>query len=178
MLMAAQQRYPYAGIILNDIGPEIHQEGLARLKSYAGKSSPVKSWEDAAAQTRRLNEVAFPHYSQQQWLRFARQLYAENGEGVPVLSYDPGIATAIERDPNSAVPEDLWDLFRATREFPTLLIHGAISDILHSDCVKQMQKENPAMRVAEIDGIGHAPMLDEPQSLSAIRKFLSDKPDR
>ena len=33
--------------VINDIGPEIAQEGLDRIKSYVGVAGPFENWEEA-----------------------------------------------------------------------------------------------------------------------------------
>ena len=51
-----------------------------------------------------------------------------------------------------------------------------MSDLLGADIAARMQKAAPDMRYAEIPDIGHAPMLDEPESKAAIFEFLRDVP--
>ncbi len=172
MLMIAKDSSQFAGVIMNDIGPEVDQAGLDRIKGYADKYITINNWDDAAEQTRILNEVAFPHYTKENWMEFAHQLYAEDDNGVPQKLYDQDIFTAIANASENAVPPDLWGLFRLTNSLPTLLIRGETSDILHSDCAAKMQEENPTMIFAEIKAIGHAPMLNEPDTVNAIKNFL------
>ncbi|GMG87556.1 alpha/beta fold hydrolase [Biformimicrobium ophioploci] len=173
MIMVAMQREKIAGLVLNDIGPEVHEEGLARIKSYVGKTAPAKTWEDAAATVKELNSVAFPNYSPEDWMRMARQLYTENEQGVPVLAYDPAIAKPISADGEAAVPPDLWPLFEGLKGLPSLTIRGALSDILAKPCFEEMQARLPEMAAAEIPECGHAPALDEPDSVNAIDTFLN-----
>ena len=37
-----------------------------------------------------------------------------------------------------------------------------------------MKKAAPAMAYAEVPGVGHAPMLDEPEARAAIFEFLAE----
>src|SRR5215472_4417031 len=60
MVLAAMQPGIVAGIVLNDVGPEIDPEGLERIRSYAGKSPPVTSWPQAVAQVRAIYGAAWP----------------------------------------------------------------------------------------------------------------------
>ena len=50
MLLAATQPALVAGIVLNDVGPEVDRAGLERIRGYAGKAAPVRSWPEAVAQ--------------------------------------------------------------------------------------------------------------------------------
>src|SRR3954466_8912744 len=47
MILATMAPHRIAGAILNDVGPELSQEGLDRIKSYAGKDVRFKSWKQA-----------------------------------------------------------------------------------------------------------------------------------
>ena len=49
MVVAATTPQVLAGVILNDVGPEVAAEGLKRISTYVGKSAPVSSWAEAAA---------------------------------------------------------------------------------------------------------------------------------
>ena len=56
---------------------------------------------------------------------------------------------------------------------PTLVVRGGTSDLLSPAIVDRMKKAAPAMAYAEVPGVGHAPMLDEPEARAAIFEFLA-----
>lgn len=173
MMMLAMKPKKIIGLVLNDIGPEVATEGLERIKSYVGKSKPVKTWEDAVTRVMSTSKAAFPKFTTQDWKNFTHRLYSENAQGQPMLSYDPAIAVPIAKDNDNAVPPNLWPLFAAVKNVPSLLIRGALSDILSMDCVKEMQVRVPTMGFVNIADVGHAPILDEPVAVSAIKEFLT-----
>lgn len=173
MVMNALRPGAFAGVILNDIGPEVNPAGLDRIKGYVGKGAPVATWQEAVAQVRAINQDAFPHYGEDHWQRFARRLYAEDEAGVPRLLYDPAIAQPMAESDASAVPADLWPVFAQLDRVPLLLIRGELSDILSTDTVAEMRRRKPDLRYLEVPGVGHAPMLDEPEAVAAIRAFLA-----
>ncbi|MEE4191271.1 MAG: alpha/beta hydrolase [Halieaceae bacterium] len=174
MIMAAMQPQRLRAVIMNDIGPVVNPEGLERIKDYVGKSGPVGSWGEAVAQQKAINGKEFPDFSEQQWLDFCHALYRENDEGIPVLAYDPAISQPMTEDQDAAVPPDLWPAFDALKPIPTLVIRGVLSDILAEDCVAEMQSRKPDLSVAQIPNRGHAPILDEPDSIAAIDRFLEE----
>jgi len=55
---------------------------------------------------------------------------------------------------------------------PCLVIRGEISDILSEEIIDRMCLVKPDLKRVTIRERGHAPMLDEPDSLVAIDKFL------
>lgn len=172
-IMAAMEPARIRGMIVNDIGPVVAQEGLDRIKGYVGKSRPVANWDEAIKQARELNEMAFPDFSEAEWEDFTRGLYRDEG-GVPVLAYDPAIAQPMKEENGAAVPPDLWPLFEASADIPLLLLRGETSDILAPETVKQMSDKHPRMRFVEVPARGHAPTLNEPVAREAIDRFLAD----
>jgi len=175
MALAAMKTRVVAAAILNDIGPQVSPEGLARIAAYSGQPVETPTWAAAAAYARRINAVALPHYSDADWDAFARRTFREGTEGSPVLDYDPDIAVPIRAAGARALAPNLWPYFRRlARKRPTLLIRGATSDLLGADIAARMQKAAPDMAYAEVPGVGHAPMLDEPEARSAIFAFLRD----
>ena len=177
MMMAASARELIAGIALNDIGPEVDPRGLARIQGYVGKTAPVQTWQDAAATVKTLNALAFPDYTQADWVQMAHQLYRENAEGIPELAYDPAISKPISVDTAAAVPPDLWPLFESLRGLPTLALRGALSDILSENCFAEMQRRLPEILAAEIPNRGHAPALNEATAIAAIDRFVESVTD-
>lgn len=174
LLMAATRPQALAGVVLNDIGPEIDPAGVARIQSYAGRLPPVRSWNDAAAQMKMTFGLAMPEYTQQQWLAFARQSFDEGEDGVPRLAADPKIGDAIRSIPAPpGATEAMWLALGQLRNIPALALRGAHSDLLSAATFERMSREVPNMVAVTVPNRGHAPQLDEPDSLRAIDSFLS-----
>ncbi|WP_300578357.1 alpha/beta hydrolase [Phenylobacterium sp.] len=177
MTLATMRPDLIAGAILNDIGPEIATEGLTRIGGYVGSGDPASSWAEAAERTRAINGSAQPHLTDADWDRFARRTWREAEPGKLVLDYDPAIAQAFSAAPAGTPSPDLWPLFMALAiNRPMLLVRGGASDLLTEGTAARMQALAPQMRRVDIDGVGHAPTLDEPAARRAIADFLADAP--
>ena len=174
LLLAAQAPQLVAAAVLNDIGPEIAPEGLARISAYTGEVPQIESWADAVAYTARINGAAFPAYGPAEWEVFARRLFREQG-GRWALDYDPEIAAPIKATPPEQPAPDIWPLFdNLAKDRPLLLVRGVLSDLLATTTRDQMSARAPHMRVAEVAGVGHAPTLSEPEATGALAAFLSE----
>jgi pimeloyl-ACP methyl ester carboxylesterase len=171
MVLGAMQPHQVAGIVLNDVGPEVDPHGLERIRGYAGKSTPMHSWEQAVAHVRSIYGSAWPGLSDERWERIARLSYRANAQGLPEADADPLIAELL-RDTQAAAP-DLWPLWGVLAKVPILAIRGAQSDILNAATLARMQREKPDLEVLEVANRGHAPLLDEPECLTAIDEFLA-----
>ncbi len=171
MLLAATQPALVAGIVLNDVGPEVDRAGLERIRGYAGKAAPVRSWPEAVATVRSVYGSALPGLSDERWERMARQSYRADAQGVPQADADALIGEPL-RNSDSAAP-DLWPLWGALAKVPMLAIRGAHSDILSAATLTRMQREKPDLQVLTVADRGHTPLLDEPECLGAIERFLS-----
>jgi pimeloyl-ACP methyl ester carboxylesterase len=160
-----------AGIVLNDIGPEIDPVGVARIKAYAGKLPPVRSWDEAVAQLRGVFSAAWPGLSDDTWARLARRSYREDASRTPIFECDPKVGEALRAD--SEAGGDLWPQWAQLGTLPVLAIRGALSDILSASTFARMQREKPDLVPLTVAGRGHAPLLDEPECLAAIDAFLA-----
>ncbi len=58
------------------------------------------------------------------------------------------------------------------RRIPALALRGEHSDVLSQATFDRMAREKPDLVRVTVPGIGHAPMLDEPESVAAIDAFL------
>lgn len=175
MALAAVRSKAIAAAIINDVGPEVAKEGLARIAAYTGQPVDTPTWAEAAAYARRTNEVAFPHYTDADWAAFARRVFTEGPEGAPILNYDPDIMVPIKAAGAKALVPSLWPMFgRLARGRPVLLVRGETSDLLSPAIAAKMKKRAPKMDYVEVPGVGHAPMLDEPEAKAAIFPFLGE----
>ena len=174
ILMAAMRPQLLAGVVLNDIGPEVDPAGVARIQSYAGRLPQVRNWDDAAAQMKMTFGLALPEYSEQQWRAFARQSFDEGEGGVPRLAADPKIGDAVRSIPvPPGAAQAMWLALGRLRDIPALALRGAHSDLLSAATFERMGTEVPSMVTVTVSNRGHAPQLDEPDSLRAIDALLA-----
>jgi pimeloyl-ACP methyl ester carboxylesterase len=170
MTMGAMEPQRVAGVVLNDIGPEVEQAGLRRIAGYVGQLRAVRDWTEAIAQTKSIYGLALPGLTEKQWEHYARCGYRENDGGVPVPDYDPSIAEVFRR--STAPGPDLWPLFRQLAGVPMLAIRGGLSDILSLGTLNRMIREKANLSHVTLPHRGHAPLLDEPECLMKIGEFL------
>lgn len=170
MAMAAAQPHRVAGVVMNDIGPDIDPVGIARIKSYTGKQAPVRDWNDAIRQTRDTYGEWLPGLSDEFWARFVRRSYREDETGSPRLDMDENIGRAIrEIGPQTGDP---WTLFDAFASIPVTVLHGELSDILNEEITAKMKRRLPHIGIVTVKNRGHVPLLDEPECVAAMDQLL------
>lgn len=169
-IVALTQPALVAGAVLNDIGPELDPAGLARIASYAGKQSDPLTWDEAVTQLRTFNLSQFPDLDDAAWARFARAVFTEKPEGGLRPDYDPKIGDAMRA---GGPPVDMWPIFAGLAAIPTLVLRGALSDLLAAATVQRMHAAKPDLLAVEVPARGHAPLLDEPVSLAAIEALIA-----
>jgi len=171
MLLAAARPSAIAGCVLNDIGPAIEPEGLARIRSYVGKLPQPASVEDGAEILRKLFGSQFPRLDYPDWLAFAQRTFKQEA-GRVLPDYDPQLATILASvDLEQPLPT-LWKEFEGLAAVPVLVVRGAKSDLLSSATLTQMRARHPAMKAIEVPDQGHAPLLSEPALIGDIVAFV------
>ncbi len=156
-------------VILNDVGPVVEPHGLKRIAGYVGKTAAFSTWQEAAEQIAKINGVAFPNYSREDWINMAHNVCMEQ-DNMIVLDYDPAIALGVAA---GTAATNLWPLFDAIPPKPMLVIRGEISDILSAETQQEMVRRLPMVTAVSIAERGHAPTLDEPDSRLHIQQFLT-----
>ncbi|MEI9900015.1 MAG: alpha/beta hydrolase [Hyphomicrobium sp.] len=170
MLLAAARPTAIGAVVLNDIGPIIEPDGLARISGYVGRVPLPISWADAARMTRELNRRHFPDVTDGVWEEVARQWYNEkNGRPAPGYDANLGNALSVLDGPLPA----LWPQFEALKRVPLMVVRGENSDILTAATVDEMRRRHPAMATITVPGQGHAPLLKDAATIEAIRHFLA-----
>ena len=164
-------RYPehVEKAVINDIGPEIDPEGLKRILSYVGGAPEM--FADMKAVMRYYKEHYAPmveHLPDDQIAEFARFNVRKSDSGVFVWKMDPAIRSTSAPPPSI----DPWDAWKGI-ESPVLLLRGAKSDVLSAGIAQRMLEERPGTTLVEVPGVGHAPVLSEPEAVKALESFLS-----
>jgi pimeloyl-ACP methyl ester carboxylesterase len=171
MLLGAARPTAMAGVVLNDIGPIIEVQGLARIKSYVGRLPETASFADAGIILRRLFAGQFPRLTADDWLAFAKRSFREE-RGRLIPTYDVKIATTLEGVDLERPLPPLWAEFDALSALPVMVIRGANSDLLSAATVAAMRERRPDLLAIEVPEQGHAPLLAEPEIIGRIASFI------
>jgi pimeloyl-ACP methyl ester carboxylesterase len=172
MILAMIDPVRIAAAVLNDIGPVIEPEGLARIRDYVGQGSTFPTWMHAARALEEEQAVAFPDYALHDWLAMAKRLMVLNANGRIVFDYDMKIAEPFEK-PGGEAGVDLWPGLEALGGRPVLVLRGELSDILSPATLDEMARRLPMAQTVTVPRIGHAPTLDEPEAAQAIERLLA-----
>jgi pimeloyl-ACP methyl ester carboxylesterase len=170
MILAAAAHDRIAGAMLNDIGPEIDPRGIERIRGYVGRAAEFATWEDLASALATRNADVYPGYSAEQWQVFAKRISTER-EGRIIFDYDMAISNTFNRAPNGPA-ESAWPLYQALAGFPLLILRGELSDLLEGEVARKMAEALPDAELVTVPGVGHAPALDEPESIAGIDRLL------
>ncbi|MGH6619540.1 MAG: alpha/beta fold hydrolase [Alphaproteobacteria bacterium] len=167
--MGAAMPTVLAGVVLNDVGPDIGSDGLGRIMAYLSQDNPQPDWESAF----RAFKALFPNLSlrtEEDWRAATEATWREGEDGV--LHYDWDIRIVDPLRHKRPLP-DLWALFRSIRRYPVLALRGGASDVLLPETFERMASEHPRLERLTIERVGHVPTLVEPEAAGAIDAFLA-----
>ena len=168
MMLAAQPASPIRRLVMNDVGPLIPKDALARIGEYVGRDPRFATPEQAEAYFRKVC-APFGPLTDEQWRHLVRHGTRRGDDGALRLVYDPGIGEPFR---NAAYRDiDLWPVYDKVR-CPTLLLRGEDSDLLLRATAREMRMRGPHPELVEFPGIGHAPMLMADDQIAVVREFL------
>jgi pimeloyl-ACP methyl ester carboxylesterase len=179
MMLAARANSPIHRLVLNDVGPFISWQALARLKKLHARRT--ERFNDMNEVQNYLRDVCaeFGPLSEEQWAHVAQHSVRPSEDGGYELAWDPAIVSALRiktRDRIAFGNEfllgfDLWPIWNAVR-CPTLVLRGSRSTVLSGATVKRMRRSGPRAKVIDIEGVGHAPWLMSEGQIRIVRDFL------
>ena len=120
---------------------------------------------------RQLFGMQFPKLSREQWISFARRTFEEK-DGYFKARYDPKLATVLEAMSTTQPQPTLWKEFDALASVPVMVVRGANSDILSTETIDAMRTRRPDLTVLEVPDQGHAPLLEDAETISEIKAFI------
>ncbi|MGB4102305.1 MAG: alpha/beta hydrolase [Alphaproteobacteria bacterium] len=168
MLLAAQPRTPIRRLVLNDVGPFLSAAAIARIAAYV--STPPQ-FPDLAAAEAYLGKI-YHHVgpcTAADRAAFARHSLRPLPGGGFRLRYDPGIAQNFAAAKTGI---DLWPVYdRIT--CPTLVLRGALSDVLDATTAAAMTQRGPRAALVTIPDIGHFPALMDTHQTDIVCNFLN-----
>lgn len=156
------------GLVLVDIAPEVQPQGKDRLLGFMQGRESFASLEDAVAYAHAFNPRRSPEVLRLTLPRNLRTL----PDGRLRWKWDP----AMFRDAAqlAASADALWQA-AARVPCPTLVVHGAESDILSEATGERLASVLPQGRYLALAGAGHSVQGDNPHGLAdALEQFLRD----
>lgn len=168
MLLASRPNTPIRRLVLNDVGAVIPKAAMERIGAYVGKILRFNTLQELEAWMR-VVLTPFGPLSDAQWQHLTLHNSRQHDDGSWSMNYDPDIALPFRK----ALAKDivLWSYYDAIR-CPTLLLRGAVSDLLQKDIAVQMTRRGPQPELVEFEGIGHAPALMSADQIRVVRDFL------
>jgi pimeloyl-ACP methyl ester carboxylesterase len=156
-------------LVINDAGPVITKASLERIAAYFGQAPTFPTLEAAEKYVRTVSAPFGPH-SDAEWRFLTEVAVRRIADGGWRIHYDPRIAEPFRKN----MPEgdlELWPLYDAIA-CPTMVLRGALSDLLTRDTCGKMAARGPKAKVVEIPGVGHAPTLMHDDQIAIVREFL------
>lgn len=168
MFMAAAPDTPIRTLIMNDVGPFLPRAALERIAGYVGND---ESFDSLAALEMHLRQVHAPFgpLTDAQWSHLAAHGHRRRADGSFGLAYDPGIAANVRQAVQDWEFWEVWDKITS----PTLVLRGAVSDLLSADVATEMTRRGPKAKLVTFAGIGHAPALMADDQLDIVCRWLA-----
>ncbi len=170
---------PLRKMVLNDVGPELNPQGLARIGQYVGEPLVFDTFEQAVEQAKQ-RWAAFGEHNQAQWEHLARYVFQEKA-GRWQQAYDLRIAVPFQQQfaaPNTlndAVLEQttqlLWQAYRSLPD-QVLIVRGQQSDLLSEQSAEKMLAQHPQAQLYEVAQVGHAPTFMQADQQQRLQQFL------
>ncbi len=169
MALASMENTPIRKLLLNDVGPLITLESLQRIATYVGTDPTWASFDEALAFVK-LVSTPFGQLTDTDWLHLTEHSVSQRSDGRWGFLYDPAIASPFKAT-FADQDIDLWPVYELIK-CPTFVLRGADSDLLPRATWLEMGERGPRAKLAEIQGVGHAPMFLTEEQISITRDFL------
>lgn len=185
-ILAAHRLAPselWSGVVLVDVTPRMEADGARRIVGFmAAHPDGFASLEDASDVIAAYN----PHRPRPDNLDGLRKVLRRRDDGRWVWRWDPAFITnkvdALDADPEASrrrydvIAQLLLDGARRITA-PTLLVRGALSDLVSTDTVAEFLAAVPHAETVDVSGSGHMVAGDDNDAFTAaVADFLARIP--
>ncbi|WP_135077883.1 alpha/beta hydrolase [Terasakiella sp. SH-1] len=158
-------------VILNDVGPDLDETGLAKIIAYTSDDRAVSDLEGAVEKLKShyQDELSF---DDKDWHTIAKKTYKlVDGRYIP--NWDVKIAENLKADRGKEERKDLWPYFHALGLRKVLVLRGEVSSVFKKETYEKMLASLDNISGLEVANVGHAPTLEEDSAEQAILEFIS-----
>ena len=170
MALDLAARFPdrVAGLMFNDAGPEKATASVKRQSAFV--TSDDYSFDEVVALIKSQNEAYITGLDEDGWARMVHRAYRINKRGRYERDFD--WSTNVETVRQMTERPTFWSEFSAARDRPLAVLRGEHSDFLTPEILDRMAAEAPEIDVTIVKDRGHPPLLEEPQVLEAVARWL------
>lgn len=154
-------------MVINDIGPTRNPKAMERIRAYVMAMPSFRTMVEVEAFFRNVY-APFGPLNDAEWRHLTETSVRRRGDGLFTVHYDPRVMQVFVR---RSAEFDLWPAWDAIT-CPTLVLRGALSDLLLPEVAEEMTQHGPKAQVVEIPGCGHAPYLNTPDQIKLVAEFL------
>jgi pimeloyl-ACP methyl ester carboxylesterase len=155
-------------LVLNDIGPQLADAAVARIRAYAGSPPAFATLVELEAYFRQTYKP-YGWLSDAQWRLLTETSARRLPDGRVTPHYDPAMVQQFEHHPDDYLQWPAWD----SLSLPVLCLRGESSDLLLPETAEAMRTRGPQAVVVTIAGCGHAPALNTPAQFALVERFLA-----
>lgn len=161
-------------LVLNDIGPEVPNDAIARIVQYVSDPPVFMSFYEA---DKWFCETYAPFgpASRDFCDRMTRSSLRRTSKGGLALHYDPKIVQQLSPAP-VPTPQMIaasWEGYDRI-QVPTHVVRGKTSDVLSAETFERMQQQGPKAGGTIYEDCGHAPTLSRPRDIDFITQVLAE----
>ena len=155
-------------LVLNDVGPQLAEAAIARIRAYAGSPPAFDTVTELEAYFRTVYKP-YGAMTDAQWRRLAETSTRRLPDGRVTPHYDPKMVVQFTHHPDDYAQWEAWDAL----DLPVLCLRGEQSDLLLPEVADAMRSRGPRAVIVEIPGCGHAPTLNTPDQYALIERFFA-----
>ena len=142
-----------AGLVLNDIGPEIDPAEARRLMTMISVDAPQPDWETAVRALQGMFPgLTFRHDAT--WMTMAKNTWVPGDDGRLHFDWDTSLSRPALR--RTVAQPDLWRLYGALRHIPVLALRGENSRVLSKGSFDRMAERKPGLARVTVAGTAYA----------------------
>lgn len=164
---------PIRRLVINDIGPSVPASAAIRIgRKLAHMPQHFASFEDALSYFK-TEFTSYGDLADHHWNHIVRHSieWAEESSCYRMM-LDRNVSVAFNLFHYYSMP--LWRYWKEVK-IPVLILAGERSDFLPLALAKEMQNQNPNARVLPVAGVGHMPMLMQPDQINPVVEFLLER---
>lgn len=162
-------------VVLNDIGPTLNYQGLARIGEYVGRPGEFASFQEAVDYVRSVS-YGFGEHDQAAWEDMTRSVMQEK-DGRWTKHYDLRIAEPFARQSEAELKASealLWSAYESLPG-PLLIVRGEQSDLLTPETLQEMLRRHSQAVQHIVPRVGHAPTFRDDAEIAPVRRFLLEQ---